>query len=109
MCVETKIMQFDTSNDITKTNKFFKDLFTWNNSDKPENDSWFMLPSIPQGPKDLNFLIGVSNLKKYIQKVKQIGGAIMEEDMEVKGWGHMAICIDDKNRAFGLWQDDNPF
>jgi predicted enzyme related to lactoylglutathione lyase len=53
----------------------------------------------------LNF-IGVTSIDKYIKKVEELGGEVIESKKVVPGSGCLAICRDTEKNVFGLWQDD---
>jgi predicted enzyme related to lactoylglutathione lyase len=50
--------------------------------------------------------IGVPSVDEYLEKVEKLGGRVLMPKIAIPGWGHLAICMDTENNAFGLWQDE---
>jgi len=49
-------------------------------------------------------VIAVEDVQASIEKVRQAGGTLMGEPMDIPGTGRMAIAVDPCGGTFGLWQ-----
>ena len=50
--------------------------------------------------------IGVDSVDMYREKVKKLGGKVVQPKLPVAGWGYLTVCQDTEGNSFGLWQDD---
>ncbi|OPY24796.1 MAG: Glyoxalase-like domain protein [Methanomethylovorans sp. PtaU1.Bin073] len=56
------------------------------------------------GSKDISSYIGVYSIEEYIEKIESLGGKALTSKMVVQGWGYLAICMDNANNIFNLWE-----
>ena len=61
---------------------------------KPQKGPW---------PGNLTFYIDVDDIAAYNQKIKEAGGKIIVESMEVPGVGAFSLFEDPDGRVLGLW------
>ncbi|HTL80941.1 MAG TPA: zinc ribbon domain-containing protein [Bacteroidia bacterium] len=115
------LTHFDMSaDDPDRAMKFYNELFGWKFNLLPGPMNYYLIET-----KDLNGktaigggmskrtehqqgvvnYIGVSSIDESIQKVKQLGGKIVQEKQAVPGYGMLAVCLDTENNLFGLFQE----
>jgi predicted enzyme related to lactoylglutathione lyase len=61
----------------------------------------------PKGGEPVNAFvctISVENVDTSIEKVKQAGGSIALDKMDVPGVGHLVYCLDPEQNIFGMLQ-----
>lgn len=63
-----------------------------------------MTPQEGPWPGNMALYIDVDDLAAYVERIKQAGGKIMVERMEVPGVGALALFEDPDGRVLGLWQ-----
>jgi uncharacterized protein len=97
---------------------FYGGLFGWQFEDVMPPDSparYFMarleggdvaaVSSQPEGAKTAwNTYIWVADADETAAKVREAGGAVLSEPMDVGDAGRMAVCADPAGAAFSLWQ-----
>jgi predicted enzyme related to lactoylglutathione lyase len=57
---------------------------------------------MPQEP--IMIYIGVDSVTEYSNKVERLGGRVIKQKTEVPGYGWFAICTDNENNGFALWE-----
>ena len=62
---------------------------------KPQRGPW---------PGKLAFYIDVDDLDTYSEKIRQAGGKIVVEKMDVPGVGQLSLFEDPDGRVLGMWQ-----
>ena len=116
--------------DLDKAQKFYGDVFGWKITDLgPQMGNYRMVDTGEDGPDDkwpginggitprmgepakigapVNAFvctISVDNVDHYIEKIKNAGGTIALEKMEVPGVGWLAYCNDPEENIFGILQ-----
>jgi uncharacterized protein len=63
-----------------------------------------MTPQKGPWPGKLTFYIQVDDLDAYANKVKEAGGTMLVENMEVPGVGHLSLFEDTEGRVLGMWK-----
>jgi len=116
------IVHFDiAAENPQRAGVFYGSLFGWNIEGQPGLTDYFMIETkdldgrrgIGGGlglrgdpSQKITAYIGVDNLDAYSQKVRELGGKVLQDKMPVPGWGYLALCQDTEGNNFGLWQDD---
>jgi predicted enzyme related to lactoylglutathione lyase len=117
-----KIVHFDVpTDDIERARKFYIELFGWKIEKPPGPMEYYFIETADEkGEKGIaggmgkrgapeqritNY-IGVPSVDEYMEKVKSLGGKVLQEKMAVPGWGYLAVCMDTEGNTFGLWQED---
>jgi predicted enzyme related to lactoylglutathione lyase len=125
-----KVVHFEIPADnLDRAKKFYQTTFGWQIEDYPdmkyviartaEVDENRMLkePGAINGgmmeragavPKAPSFAIDVENLEAAIQKVKDAGGTVITDKMEVGDMGWMAYFKDTEGNIMSLWQTKKP-
>ena len=116
------IVHFDIQVDnIERAKKFYETLFNWKIEKAPGEMPYYFIETTDldgqkgvgggmakrekTGQQITNF-IGVSSIDEYIEKLKALGGKVIESKTTIVGWGYLAVCLDTENNTFGLWEDD---
>ena len=116
------IVHFDIgADDPSRAKGFYEGLFNWKIDFLEGPDDYYMIEtggingefgitggiSKRENP-DLNIIpfIGVPSIDKYVEKVEELGGSVIEAMKVVPGSGYLAVCKDTENNIFGLWQED---
>ncbi|RMF59107.1 MAG: VOC family protein [Calditrichaeota bacterium] len=102
--------------DPEKISKFYSEVFDWEIQFIPELNyrmvetgseagikGGIMEPQEGPLPAKLAFYIDVDDLEKYCEKIKQAGGKILMERMEIPGVGALALFEDPDGRVLGMW------
>ena len=116
------IVHFDVATDNpVRAKQFYESLFDWKMESPPGMTDYFLIET-----KDLDgnngvrgglgkrgdpsqkitSYIGVDSIDEYSERVKKLGGTVIQSKMTVPGWGYLTICIDTEGNTFGLWQND---
>ena len=114
------IAHFDLpADDPERAKKFYSELFDWK-IEKVEGpfEYYFIETTDLEGQPSLgggmasrgspeqritNF-IGVTSVDEYCERVKELGGTVLQPKMPVPGWGYLAVCMDTEQNTFGLWE-----
>ncbi|AAM29928.1 VOC family protein [Methanosarcina mazei] len=116
------IVHFDIpADDSERAKNFYSRLFGWKFEKPLETMDYYLIETEgPEGESGLggglrkregadqrimNY-IGVPSVDEYLEKVEKLGGRVLMPKIAIPGWGHLAICMDTENNAFGLWQDE---
>jgi uncharacterized protein len=115
------------ADNVERSKSFYSELFDWE-IDEDENtpsEEYFMIKhggeegKVDKGEHPKYFAgmikrkhpgqpiviyIEVPSLKSYIDKVRKLGGTIVEERKAVKGMGYFGVCKDTENNLFALWE-----
>lgn len=99
-----------------KVSDFYARVFGWQIQHIPEMDyrlvetggegginGGIMTPKQGPWPSNLAFYIDVDDLEAYCEKIRQAGGKIVVERMEVPGVGALALFEDPDGRVLGMW------
>jgi predicted enzyme related to lactoylglutathione lyase len=105
------------SHEPQKVGDFYGKVFNWNIRHIPEMDyrlvetggqgginGGIMTPKKGPWPGNLALYIDVDNLDVFCAKIKEAGGKIKVERMDVPGVGALALFEDPDGRVMGLWQ-----
>jgi predicted enzyme related to lactoylglutathione lyase len=115
------VVHFDLMADDTgRAKAFYEQLFNWKFQKYPGPVDYYLIettdlegkPSVggglgkrqAPGPGVTNY-IGVTSVDEYAAKVEKLGGTIVQQKMEVPGFGWMIVCLDPEGNPLGLWQD----
>jgi len=110
-----------SADDIKRAREFYESLFDWKMQAPQGMTDYYLFTSSGlkgqtgvggglgqrsfPGQTIINY-IGVNSVDEYAEKVKKLGGKIVQPKMAVQGMGYMVVCSDTENNLFGLWQDD---
>jgi uncharacterized protein len=102
-----------------KIAKFYQQVFDWDVRDIPDLNyrlvetggsgginGGIMKPQRGPWPGKLAFYIDVDDLDGYVNKIKQAGGKIVVDKMDVPGVGQLALFEDPEGRVLGMWKQD---
>lgn len=103
------------STDFERTKSFFEGLFGWKFEMSGEEYMFFSTPEGGPGGgfhkcRDLNpgvsarVYIHVDDVNAYVEKVKELGGKIVNEKTEIPEMGWYADFKDPDGNIIGLWQ-----
>jgi len=100
-----------------KVSSFYKKVFDWSIRAIPEMkytlvetggeggiNGGIMTPQEGEWPGNMAFYIDVDDLDAYAAKIKQAGGKMIVEKMEVPGIGQFSLFQDPDNRVLGMWK-----
>ncbi len=100
-----------------KISKFYQQVFDWQIQHSPELNYYLvqtggtgginggiMKPQKGPWPGKLAFYIDVDDLDAYAKKIKQAGGKIVVDKMEVPGVGQLSLFEDPDGRVLGMWR-----
>jgi len=116
------IAHFDIPVDnVERAKRFYESLFDWTIEKTPgEMPYWFIGTTDLNGQKSVgggmakrekagqqitNF-IGVRSIAECLERVKDLGGDVLQPKTPIPGWGHLAVCLDTEGNTFGLWEED---
>lgn len=117
------IIHFDISvDDTNRARAFYETLFEWKFTLLPGPPEYFLIETKnldgkagigggmakregPQPATITNF-IGVASLDITLEKVKMLGGKVIQHRQSVPGWGYLAVCTDTENNTFGLFEQE---
>lgn len=116
------IVHFDLPVDeIERAQIFYRSLFDWTFEKYDGPMEYYMIrttgedgsPGVaggigPRGAPDQRIMnyIGVPSVAAYLERVVQLGGAVLMPRAPVPGMGWLAICRDTEGNPFGLFEDD---
>lgn len=105
------------SQDPKKVSDFYAEVFGWEIRHIPELDyrlvetggegginGGIMQPKKGPWPGNMALYIDVDNLEPYCEKIKEAGGKIIIERMEVPEVGSFALFEDPDGRVLGIWK-----
>jgi hypothetical protein len=106
------------SKDPERTSDFYVRVFGWSVKSMPGMDYWQAETGgngginggimKPKGdgpwPGNMSLYIDVPQLEPALEKVKQAGGKVVVEKVEVPGMGRYALFSDVDGRVMGLWE-----
>lgn len=117
-----KIIHFDISaDDVVRAKNFYHDLFGWKTEKFSGPTEYYLVDTIDEKgergitggiakrekpyQKITNF-IEVSLIDEYIEKVKKLGGEVVEPKTQIPTIGWIAGCKDTEGNIFGLIELD---
>lgn len=119
------IVHFDISvNDMERAKKFYEGMFNWKIEKFPNDfmEYCYIETQNANGEKGINGGMGkrekdwqhitnyvqVNSIDEAIEKVKRLGGKVIEPKMEVPTVGFIATCYDTEDNVFGLIEEIKP-
>jgi hypothetical protein len=60
-----------------------------------------------QPDQRITLYIDVPSVDEYMDRVKKLGGQVCVPKTAVPGMGYFAVCLDQENNGFGLWENDS--
>lgn len=110
------------ADDVKRAQKFYSELFGWKieqftgptpmeyweiktGAEKGEMGSvgaGMMKRQMPE--QHITIYIEVPSVDEYADKVKKLGGQVIYPKAAVPGMGYFAVCVDQENNGFGLWE-----
>lgn len=104
------------SEDPARIAKFYEQVFDWTTNEIPGLDytlvekeengigGGIMKPKDGPWPAQMCFYIDVDDLEAYGAKIREAGGTMIVENMEVQGVGHLSLFQDPDGRVIGMWK-----
>jgi uncharacterized protein len=107
------------TDDVAKAKAFYSKLFGWKLEDMPMpggGGSYTMIgvgdgtgggmtkSQTPGTPPHWLAYVGVDDVASSTRKAKELGAKIVQEKMEVGGFGWMSVITDPTGATFALWQ-----
>jgi predicted enzyme related to lactoylglutathione lyase len=103
--------------DADASASFYRELMGWNATEPTEGTGGYrllqqggqsvagLMPHMQEGqPTAWATYVSVADADATAEKVKEAGGQVMVEPMDVMDLGRMAFFIDPSGAAFGIWQ-----
>lgn len=97
--------------------RFYRDVFDWEirpiaelnyhlveTGGKGGINGGIMKPQVGPWPGNMAFYVDVDDLDGYAKKVKDAGGKIVVEKMDVPGVGQLSLFEDPDGRVLGMWK-----
>lgn len=112
------------ADDVEKLRRFYADLFGWKIERSPGQIEYWVIETVPVDEKmqplrpgvngglykkerpefkPVNY-ISVESIDEYVQKVKTLGGTIIQPKQEVSNVGWIAIALDPEGNQFAMLQ-----
>lgn len=104
---------------VESAKRFYGGLFGWSFSESPaikytlysagegEIGGGLFTPP-PEAPRCMTNYVNVADLEASAKRVRELGGRVVGERVEVPGFGWFRIVADPDGNAFGLWQSMQP-
>ena len=104
------------TSDVSGALEFYKGLFGWKINAAPgpmpyhfidtgkEPEGGVMGLPEPGVPVTWMVYIQVDDLEASVSKVKELGGNVLKDIMEIPDYGWMAVVSDPQGGVFGLWK-----
>ena len=104
------------SKDPEKASAFYQQVFDWKIRVIPDLNyhlveteggginGGIMKPQQGPWPSDLSLYIQVDDVDAYAEKIREGGGKIMREKMEIPNVGTFALFADPDGRVLGIWK-----
>ena len=112
------------ADDVERGKKFYGELFGWK-IEKLTGPSpmeyWLITTGAEKGEmallgggmmkredpdQKITIYINVPSVDEYAEKVKKLGGQMVFPKTAVPGMGYFAVCLDQENNGFGLWENN---
>ena len=104
--------------DLAKAKAFYSSLFDWKLQDMPMPDGGsytminvgegtgggMMSTPAPGVPPHWLAYVGVDDVAAATEKARALGAAVVQDVMEVGGYGWLSILTDPTGATFALWQ-----
>jgi len=112
------------ANNVENLRKFYANLFGWKIEKSPGPMNYWLIQTVPvdekmaplrpgvngglykkESPENrpVNY-ISVESIDKYIEKVKALGGKIIQQKQEVPGVGWIAVALDPEGNQIAMLQ-----
>lgn len=112
------------ADDVEKLKKFYTELFGWKIEKSPGPIEYWMIETVPVDEKGMPLrpgvnggmykkessefetvnYISVESIDEYIEKIKALGGTIVQPKQEVSNVGWIAIALDPEGNQFAMLQ-----
>lgn len=107
-----------STTDVAKAKEFYGQLFDWKLEDMPMGDAGtytmirigqgtgggIMQQPVPGAPSAWLAYVGVDDIRASTDKAKALGATVVQDVIEVMGYGSMSVLIDPTGAAIALWQ-----
>lgn len=103
--------------DPDKAKEFYQSLFDWKLEDVPMGEMSYtmievgegtgggiMQNPVPGAPSSWLSYVLVDDVAASTEKAKELGASVVQERMEVPGYGWLSVIADPSGAALGLWQ-----
>ena len=116
------IVYFNISaDDMERAKNFYAELFDWKIEKVTEPLEYYSIETTALSGEEgisggitkreypdqkIITFIGVPSVDECIDKVKKLGGKVLELNTDAAGVGYLAIFNDTENNTFGLWKED---
>jgi len=117
------IVHFDISaEEPERARRFYETLFGWKITPLPGPVPYHLIetadsegsPGVGGGVSQrsegekggITNFIGVDSIERYVAKVEEAGGSVIEHKWAVPGRGYLAVCLDTEGNRFGLWEEN---
>ena len=105
--------------DVDKAKKFYQGIFDWRFEDMPMGNGMsytgihvgegtgggmWTNPAAPNGPSHWLAYVNVDSIDATIQKVRSLGGTVVQPKTEVADMGWYSVITDPTGATLGLWQ-----
>ncbi len=114
-------VELQTGN-LAKAKEFYSKLFDWQLQDLPMSDGnsytminvgegtggGMMKSPAPDVPPHWLAYVGVDDVAASTKKAKSLGAKILQDVMEVGGYGWMSVIADPTGAVFALWKPKKP-
>ena len=112
------------ASDVEKLSKFYGKLFGWKIEKSPGPSPYWMIETVPVDAKGMPLrpgvnggmykndnpelkpvnYISVESIDDYIEKIKSLGGTIVQPKLEIPNVGWVAIALDPEGNQFAMLQ-----
>lgn len=110
------------ADDVERAQKFYRELFGWEIeklTGPASMDYWLIstgagksgegvlgggMMQRQMAEQSITIYIDVPSVDDYTDKVKKLGGQVVFPKTAVPEMGYFAVCLDQENNAFGLWE-----
>jgi len=116
------IAHFDLpADDLERARKFYTELFDWKIEKVEGPFEYYSIettdlegnPGVAGGmglrgspEQRITNFVEVTSVDEYCDRVKELGGMVLQTKMPVPGYGYLAVCMDTEENTFGLWEID---
>ncbi len=113
------------ADDVERAKKFYGELFGWKIekfTGPTPMEYWSITTGAETGgmgslgggmmmrqmpDQHITIYIDVPSVDEYADKVKSLGGQVVFPKAAVPGMGYFAVCVDQENNGFGLWENNS--
>ena len=105
--------------DLAITGKFYQDLFGWKIESIPEMNYALWEPEVAPGggfsplgegvkPGDVLIYVDSADIEADLERIKELGGAVLSPKTEITGTGWFALFKDPTGNTIALYTSINP-